>query len=60
MQVLETRKTKLGADHPLMLASMDSLSVTYKHQGRWDEAEALDMQVIEISKAKLGADHPDS
>ncbi|KAF1966426.1 kinesin light chain [Bimuria novae-zelandiae CBS 107.79] len=46
MQVMETRKTKLGADHPSTLTSMNNLSVTYKHQGRWTEAEALDVQTI--------------
>ena len=28
--------------------------------GRWDEAEKIDVQVIEIRKEKLGADHPDT
>ncbi|KAK3317106.1 hypothetical protein B0H66DRAFT_576700 [Apodospora peruviana] len=59
MQVMETRKTKLGADHPDMLTSMANLASTYRNQGRWEEAEKLYVQVMETSKTKLGADHPD-
>ena len=33
---------------------------TYRNQGRWDDAEKLDMQVMETSKTKLGVDHPDT
>ncbi|KAF1358620.1 hypothetical protein EJ07DRAFT_122642, partial [Lizonia empirigonia] len=58
VEVLETSKTKLGADHPDTLTSMNNLSVTYKHQGRWKEAEELDVEVLETRKTKLGADHP--
>jgi hypothetical protein len=28
------------------------------NQGRWEEAEKLQVQVMEMSKMKLGADHP--
>jgi hypothetical protein len=34
VQVMETRKKKLGADYPDTLTSINNLSVTYKHQGR--------------------------
>ena len=34
VQVMETRKTKLGADHPDTLTSMTSLAFTRKAQGR--------------------------
>ncbi len=33
---METRKTKLGADHPDTLTSMANLASTYRNQGRWD------------------------
>jgi tetratricopeptide (TPR) repeat protein len=59
-QVMETRKKKLGADHPDTLASMANLASTYRNQGRWDAAEELGVQVMELCKAKLGADHPDT
>ena len=58
MQVLETRKTKLGPDHPSTLTSMASLASTYRNQGRWKAAEELEVQVMETRKKKLGADHP--
>lgn len=37
----------LGAEHPDTLTSINNLSVTYKHQGRWKEAEEPDLQVME-------------
>jgi tetratricopeptide (TPR) repeat protein len=60
VQVMETRKKKLGADHPDTLTSMGNLASTYRNQGRWDVAEELEMQVMETFKKKLGADHPDT
>ncbi|RYP57172.1 hypothetical protein DL770_010735 [Monosporascus sp. CRB-9-2] len=59
-RVVETRKTKLGADHPSTLTSMANLASTYRNQGRWEEAEKLEVRVMETSKRKLGADHPDT
>ncbi|KAJ9480719.1 hypothetical protein VN97_g12812 [Penicillium thymicola] len=58
VQVMETRKTKLGADHPSTLMSMANLASTFWNQGRLEEAEQLDVQVMETRKTKLGADHP--
>jgi len=57
---METSKTKLGVDHPDTLTSMANLASTYRNQGRWDDAEKLEVQVIETSKTKLGVDHPDT
>jgi hypothetical protein len=34
VQVLETRKERLGADHPDTLTSMDNLAFTWEGQGR--------------------------
>ncbi|KAF1970862.1 TPR-like protein [Bimuria novae-zelandiae CBS 107.79] len=59
-QVVETRKKKLGADHPDTLTSIANLASTYRNQGRWDAAEELEVQVMETFKKKLGADHPDT
>jgi hypothetical protein len=39
---------------------MANLASTYSNQGRWDEAEQLQVQVMESRKTKLGADHPDT
>ncbi|KAJ5213388.1 hypothetical protein N7449_000557 [Penicillium cf. viridicatum] len=60
LQVLETRKTKLGHDHPNTLRSMANLAVAYRNQGRWGEAKQIQLQVVETSKAKLGDDHSDT
>ncbi len=57
---METSKTKLGDDHPDTLTSMAKLASTFWNQGRWSEAEKLNVQVMETSKTKLGADHPDT
>jgi hypothetical protein len=47
-------------DHPSTLTSMANLASTYRNQGRWDDAEKLEVQVMETSKTKLGVDHPDT
>ncbi|KAK5651032.1 hypothetical protein OQA88_1501, partial [Cercophora sp. LCS_1] len=60
VQVMETSKTKLGADHPDTLTSIDNLASTFWKQGRWQEAEKLEVQVMETRKTKFGADHPDT
>jgi hypothetical protein len=56
VQVMETRKKKLGADHPSMLTSMANLASTFWNQNRWDAAEELDLQVMET--CQTGAGHP--
>ncbi|KAJ5123879.1 uncharacterized protein N7515_007704 [Penicillium bovifimosum] len=58
VQVMETRKTKLGQDHPDTLISMGHIASTFWNQGRWEEAEQLEVQVMETRKTKLGEDHP--
>jgi len=60
VQVMETRKRVLGEEHPDTLTSMGNLASTYRNQGRWNEAEKLEVQVMETSKTKLWADHPDT
>ena len=39
---------------------MGNLASSYRVQGRWTEAEKLDVQVMEISMAVLGPEHPDT
>ncbi|KAH8758834.1 hypothetical protein BGZ57DRAFT_907136 [Hyaloscypha finlandica] len=51
---METFKRVLGAEHPLTLSSMANLAATYRDQGRWKEAEDLDVQVIETRKRVSG------
>ena len=47
MQVVETRKTNLEADHPSTLISIAKLSSMWKTQGRSTEAVVLTRQCIQ-------------
>ena len=55
---MKTRKTALGAEHPSTLISVANLASTYRNQGRWNEAEKLEVQVMEMRKKVLGEEHP--
>jgi len=55
--VFETRKTRLGHDHPDTLQSMGCLVLAYGEQGRSEDAERLQAQLLDTSKKKLGEDH---
>lgn len=48
----------LGEEHPDTLTSMGNLASTYSNQGRWKEAEELEVQVTETRKRVLGEEHP--
>ena len=39
---------------------MGNLASTYWNQGRWNEAEQLQIQVMDMTKKLLGAEHPDT
>jgi tetratricopeptide (TPR) repeat protein len=54
------RKDLLGKEHPDTLTSMTNLASTYREQGRWKEAEELQVSVIEANKRVLGEEHPDT
>src|SRR5436309_15314421 len=60
VQVMEMRKRVLGAEHPDTLTSMGNLASTYRNQGRWKEAEELELQVMETRMRVVGAEHPDT
>jgi hypothetical protein len=60
VEVLEKRKEVLGAGHPSTLRSMNNLAGMYLRQGRWEEAEKLQVEVMEKSKVVLGEEHPDT
>jgi tetratricopeptide (TPR) repeat protein len=57
-KALTIRETLLGAEHPSTLTSKANLASTYRNQGRWKEAEELEVQVMETSSRVLGAEHP--
>ncbi|KAF3390020.1 hypothetical protein DPV78_011688 [Talaromyces pinophilus] len=37
---------------------MNSLASTYRNQGRWNDAEKLQVQAVETFKTVLRAEHP--
>jgi Tetratricopeptide repeat len=39
---------------------MDNLAAIYMQQGRWNEAEKLEVGVIVLRKRLFGAEHPDT
>jgi Tetratricopeptide repeat len=45
---MEMRKKLFGADHPHTLISMGNLACAYRNQGRWNEAEQLELEVMNI------------
>ena len=56
----KARAREVGQEHEDTLSSMAMVASSYRNQGRWEEAEELEVQVIETRKKKLGADHPDT
>ena len=57
---LETRKPRLGPDHPETLASMHKLAEAYVYAEKLDLAIPLHEETLKIRKAKLGPDHPET
>jgi Tetratricopeptide repeat len=58
VQVVETFKRVLVAERPSTLSSMANLELTFWNQGRWKDAEELEVQAMEAFKRALGAEHP--
>ena len=57
---MESRKAKLGADHPDTLTSMNNLAFRWKRLGRDAEARQLMEDCIQRQSRILGAEHPDA
>jgi len=57
-QTWDQKKAVLGEEHPDTLNSMANLASTYRNQGRWKEAEELDVGVMKTRKRVLGEEHP--
>ncbi|OCK77245.1 hypothetical protein K432DRAFT_461200 [Lepidopterella palustris CBS 459.81] len=45
-------------EHPRTLTSIANLALMYSNQGRWKEAEDLEVEVMETRKRVLGEEHP--
>ena len=52
-KVMDMSRKLLGEEHPDTLSSMANLGSTYQNQGRWKEAEELEVQVMVMSKKLL-------
>jgi hypothetical protein len=50
--VVELQKSKLGEDHPDMLASMHNLAIWYSEAGRRPEPLELTEQVVELQSSQ--------
>ena len=50
---MDLRKRLLGQEHPDILISIGNLALTYRNQGRWNEAEQLEIQVMNLRKRVL-------
>ncbi|KAJ5034825.1 hypothetical protein NUH16_006270 [Penicillium rubens] len=54
------RVIMFGLEDEQTLNSTAMLASVYRLEGRWEEAEQLEVQVMETSKTKLGVVHPDT
>jgi hypothetical protein len=50
----------LGEEHLNTLMSIGNLAAIYQNQGRFREAEELELQLIETRKRVLGEEHPNT
>lgn len=60
VQVMETFKTNLGADHPDTPTSMANLAFTLKCQGSTSTAISLMKDYCELQAVVLSPHHPDT
>jgi DNA-binding ferritin-like protein (Dps family) len=60
VQVMETRKKKLGVDHLDTLTSINNLAFTSKGQRRHPEAIKLMQGYVQLYERTLGVNHPHS
>jgi eukaryotic-like serine/threonine-protein kinase len=54
----ETRKARLGPEHPETLNSMNNLAEAYQGAGKLDLALPLKEETLKLTKARLGPEHP--
>jgi len=60
MQLMETRKTNLGMDHPNTLTSMAELDFTLQSAGQHSQAIGLLRSCVAKQQQILGPSHPDT
>jgi serine/threonine protein kinase/tetratricopeptide (TPR) repeat protein len=59
-EVLKTRRSELGEDHPSTLKSMNSTGLLLMSLGEYAEAETAFRDTLERQRRVLGEDHPDT
>ena len=59
-QEIQSIKLVFGETHLLYKVLKSTLAHIISDQGRWEEAEELELHVLEISKRTLGPEHPDT
>jgi hypothetical protein len=57
-QTLALSETVLGREHPSTLATMSNLAQVLDHQGKYEEAEAMNRQTLALKESVLGREHP--
>ncbi|KAH9204601.1 hypothetical protein DL95DRAFT_319129 [Leptodontidium sp. 2 PMI_412] len=60
LEVIETSKTKLGANHPSTLTSINNLAFTWKSQGHVDNAINLIEECVMLRTQMIGINHPNT
>ncbi len=58
MKKLEISKRLMGEEHESTLSTMHNLAMLYINQGRYDEAEPLNVKTLAIQKRVMGEEHP--
>jgi serine/threonine protein kinase/Tfp pilus assembly protein PilF len=57
---VESRRVRLGPDHPETIIALDALASLFQDQGRLDQAEPLFRQCLESRRRTRGPEHSDS
>jgi hypothetical protein len=60
VQVIRTRKTKLGVDYPDTLTSMNNLAFTWKGHGRDTEALKLIEECVKLRTRVISTNYPNT
>ena len=55
---MDLHRKVLGPEHPDTLTSMVNLAATFSNQGKYEEAEELELKVLGVHKKLLGPEHP--
>jgi tetratricopeptide (TPR) repeat protein len=60
LETLAAQRSELGNDHPGTLKTMSFLADRYRAEGRYEEAESLQLEALTTQRDVLGDDHQDT